>query len=49
MTEAEVKAIEELISFAEEYGHEKQEKDIEVIVDYINGLYSAGNIKGVKQ
>jgi hypothetical protein len=45
MTETEVKAIEELIRFAEEYGHEEQEKAIQVVVDYINGLYSTGNIK----
>lgn len=45
MTEKEVEAIEELIRFAEEYGHEEQEKAIQVVVDYINGLYSTGNIK----
>jgi len=45
MTKEEVEAVEELIRFAEEYGHEKQEKAIQIVVDYINGLYSTGNIK----
>jgi hypothetical protein len=46
MTEDEVKAVEELIRFADEYGHLAQQEAIEVVVDYINGLYSTGNIKG---
>jgi hypothetical protein len=45
MTEQEVQAIEELIRFCEEYGGEEQEKAIQVVVDYINGLYSTGVIK----
>jgi len=46
MTENEVKAVEELIRFADEYGHATQQEAIQVVVDYINGLYSTGNIKG---
>lgn len=45
MTEQEVQAVEELIRFCEEYGGEEQEKAIQVVVDYINGLYSTGVIK----
>lgn len=45
MTEKEVEALEELIRFCEEYGGEEQEKAIQVVVDYVNGLYSTGNIK----
>ena len=45
MTEKEVEAIEELIRFADEYGHTRQQEAIQVVVDYINGLYSTGNIK----
>ena len=45
ITEEEVKAIEELIRFAEEYGHEEQEKAIQVVVDFVNGLYSTGVVK----
>jgi len=46
MTEKEVEAVEELIRFADEYGHARQQEAIEVVVDYINGLYSTGNSKG---
>lgn len=46
MTKAEVEAVEELIRFADEYGHSTQQEAIQVVVDYINGLYSTGNIKG---
>lgn len=45
ITEDEVKAIEELIRFAEEYGNDEQEKAIQIVVDYVNGLYSTGNVK----
>jgi uncharacterized protein YoaH (UPF0181 family) len=45
ITEKEVKAIEELIRFADEYGHEEQQEAIEIVVDYINGLYSTGVVK----
>jgi hypothetical protein len=44
MTSKEVEAIEELIRFADEYGHLAQQKAITIVVDYINGLYSTGNI-----
>lgn len=42
MTKAELEAIEELIRFADEYGHAAQQEAIEVVVNYINGLYSTG-------
>ena len=45
MTEKEVKAIEELIRFAEEYGDTEQLDAVEIVADYVNGLYSTGNIK----
>jgi hypothetical protein len=45
MTEKEVEAVEELIRFADEYGHARQQEAIQVVVDYINGLYSTGNIE----
>jgi hypothetical protein len=44
MTENEVEAIEELIRFADEYGHLRQQEAIEIVANYINGLYSTGNI-----
>jgi hypothetical protein len=44
MTEKEVQAIEELIRFADEYGNLEQQESITIVVDYINGLYSTGNI-----
>jgi hypothetical protein len=44
MTEKEVQAIEELIRFADEYGHLVQQEAITIVADYINGLYSTGNI-----
>jgi hypothetical protein len=46
ITEKEVEAIEELIRFADEYGHSAQQEAIQIVADYINGLYSTGNVKG---
>jgi hypothetical protein len=46
MNKEELEAVEELIRFADEYGHARQQEAIQVVVDYINGLYSTGNIKG---
>ena len=43
MTKAELEAIEELIRFADEYGHSRQQEAIEVVVNYINRLYSTGS------
>jgi len=45
MTEKELEALEELIRFADEYGHTRQQEAIEVVIDYINGLHSTGNTK----
>ena len=44
MTEKEVQAIEELIRFADKYGHLAQQEAIDIVANYINGLYSTGNI-----
>jgi hypothetical protein len=43
MSKEELEAIEELIRFADEYGHLAQQEAIEVVVNYINGLYSTGS------
>jgi len=43
ITKEEVEAIEELIRFADEYGHSVQQEAIEIVVNYINGLYSTGS------
>jgi hypothetical protein len=43
MNKEELEAIEELIRFADEYGHTRQQEAIDVVVNYINGLYSTGS------
>jgi len=42
MTKKELEAIMELIRFADEYGHARQQEAITVVEDYINGLFSTG-------
>ena len=43
ITKEEVEALEEIIRFADEYGHTRQHEAIEIVVGYINGLHSTGN------
>ena len=47
MTKKELEAIEELIRFADEYGHLAQQEAIDTVVDYINGLHSTGCLNNV--
>ena len=43
-TKKELEAIEELIRFADEYGHLVQQEAIRIVEDWVNGLYSTGSV-----